>query len=216
MAFSDIAFAQDCKVLLKTINTEYTGDCKRGKADGYGTAKGIDTYEGQFKKGLPHGEGTYTWQNGNVYKGTFKKGVKEGKGELAIRTENVKDSIIIGFWKKDTYAGIYEKPFRKIEKSQNVSSIGFRKIENDINALRFYVRTDQKYVRSPEISVVVHSGRFQTQINNRDFVELTEVTYPIKLRVYYRRDFFEAEIYESGLWNVKLDITYMKGLNTQN
>ncbi len=39
--------------MLETINEAYTGDCKKGKAQSSeGTAKGADSYKGQFKKGF--------------------------------------------------------------------------------------------------------------------------------------------------------------------
>lgn len=202
-------YSQDCKVLLKTISDTYEGDCKKGKADGEGLAKGIDTYKGQFKKGLPHGIGIYTWHDGKTYEGNFEKGLKEGKGKLTFKT----DSIITGFWKKDVYMGLFEHPYKKITKSPNVSSYTLNKVQDDINNLRFYIKVNQEQVKYPRFNIVVHSGQYQTQIDNNDFVELTNVTYPIKLKVYYKQDFIEIEIFQPGLWEIKTDITYIKGLN---
>ena len=49
-------FAQNpCKVLMKEISGSYSGECKKGLADGKGEAKGVDRYIGAFKKGLPDG-----------------------------------------------------------------------------------------------------------------------------------------------------------------
>jgi hypothetical protein len=40
-----------------------------------------DFYVGQVNEmGVPHGEGTYTWEDGSVYKGTWLMGFKEGFG----------------------------------------------------------------------------------------------------------------------------------------
>jgi hypothetical protein len=39
-----------------------------------------DKYEGEYKNGLPHGNGTYTLANGSKYVGEFKNGLSEGKG----------------------------------------------------------------------------------------------------------------------------------------
>ncbi|MDO5979682.1 hypothetical protein [Flavivirga spongiicola] len=208
----NITYAQNCKVLLNTINNAYQGDCKKGKADGEGLAKGIDTYLGAFKKGLPHGFGIYTWHDGKTYKGQFKKGKKEGQGELSFKA----DSIITGFWKKDVYIGLFEKPYNKIDKSQNVSAYNLNKTQENINSLRFYIRVNQQYEQNPQLNIVVHSGQYQYQLNNNNFIELTNVTYPIKLKAYYKQDFIEVEIFQSGLWVIKTDITYIKGLNTNN
>ena len=62
----------DCKVLKPEIAGIYSGDCKKGLANGKGIAEGIDKYEGKFKDGLPHGNGTYQYANGEIYQGDFK------------------------------------------------------------------------------------------------------------------------------------------------
>lgn len=200
---------QDCKVLMESINDSYEGGCKRGKADGEGFAKGEDSYKGEFQKGLPHGKGIYTWKDGRVYEGEFNKGEKEGEGKLTISA----DSIVTGYWKNNTYAGRYEKPYKKIDKSTNVSGYTISKVEDGINNLRFYIKVNQKQENYPGLNFVIHSGSYQTQINNNDFVELTQVTFPIKLKANYGRDFIEIEIFEPGLWDIRTDVTYIKGLN---
>ena len=60
----------------------YSGEYKNGLPNGEGTcciAKG-DKYTGTFLKGLPHGKGTYTWPNGDKYDGDWKAGNMHGKG----------------------------------------------------------------------------------------------------------------------------------------
>lgn len=51
----------NCKVLDSDISGSYVGGCKDGLADGKGEARGRDSYVGEFKAGLPHGQGTYVW-----------------------------------------------------------------------------------------------------------------------------------------------------------
>ncbi|MGV8092965.1 MAG: hypothetical protein AB2L24_14000 [Mangrovibacterium sp.] len=46
-----------CKVLLTEISGSYEGECKKGLADGFGKATGVDQYEGELKKRLPEREG---------------------------------------------------------------------------------------------------------------------------------------------------------------
>ena len=48
---------ENCKVLMADIEGEYIGGCKDGLAEGKGLSKGKHRYEGDFKKGLPHGNG---------------------------------------------------------------------------------------------------------------------------------------------------------------
>jgi len=90
----------ECIVAVKAIAGSYTGGCKNGLAQGHGIAKGVDSYEGQFREGVPHGTGTYKWSNSDYYEGQWKKGKMEGKGKMAY-----KDSTITGFWNAGEYKG---------------------------------------------------------------------------------------------------------------
>jgi hypothetical protein len=53
-------------------------------------------YEGEFKNGCQHGQGTYYWGTGSYYKGSFVKSMFHGVGYLYN-------------WKKNkTWVGVYE------------------------------------------------------------------------------------------------------------
>lgn len=93
---------ESCKVLKPEISGSYTGSCKDGLADGKGVAEGTDRYEGKFKKGLPNGQGTYTWSTGEVYKGSWKEGMKDGEGKFTFKSNGI-DSTRIGYWKNDAF-----------------------------------------------------------------------------------------------------------------
>lgn len=204
-----ISNAQECKVLMAALEGEYKGECKKGKAHGEGEAIGMDTYKGEFKKGWPEGKGTYIWKNGDVFEGEFRKGEKHGEGTLYHK---VKDSVVKGFWKNDIYKGLYERSFKNIEKSQNVSAVNFSKIEENIQGVRISIKEGQQLINYPRVTIAVLDGRFQTQNNQNNFVELTNVTYPVKLKVLYKQDYFVFEISEPGLWQITTDFTYIKGL----
>ncbi len=197
---------------MKGINKTYTGDCKKGKANGTGTAKGEDLYIGFFKKGYPEGKGIYTWKNGDSFEGYFKKGKKAGQGKMIYKTATLKDSIVTGFWKNDVYAGIYENPYKKLNNSPNVTGLRFTKTDDNIKRVRLYVREDNTLIRNPQINVVAHHGLYQELRAQSDFVELTNVTFPLKLRATYGREFIEIEIFESGNWDVRVTIENIKGL----
>ncbi len=204
----NMLYAQDCKVLSKTINEWYNGDCKKGKADGKGIAKGVDTYEGEFKKGYPDGFGTYTYQDGSIFTGKFKKGKKEGEGELTIKADN----IVTGFWKKDEYVGLYENPYKKTDKSQNVTAYSIKQVETNINSIRLYVKKDNVLVKDPSFgNITVLNGNYQTTIPSRDYYEISNVTFPFKAKVFYGQEFVEFEIFNNGLWDVRLEITNING-----
>jgi hypothetical protein len=82
--FGITAFAADCKVNDPDINVEYVGDCLNGLAHGRGNAKGIDTYEGEFKQGNKHGIGTYIWPDGPRYQGNYADDRRNGFGTMTI------------------------------------------------------------------------------------------------------------------------------------
>ena len=116
-----------CKVLLPRIADSYTGECKQGLAEGEGEAFGIDQYKGNFRKGMPDGQGTYIWQSGEIYKGDWKKGLREGTGEYSFKS-NGRDSLIAGEWKDDKFLG--EKPLQPyiIEYRNSIGRVSFTRV----------------------------------------------------------------------------------------
>jgi hypothetical protein len=102
--FSGFCQKVEWSVLKKELVGTYTGNLKKGLADGKGTAKGRDSYTGEFKKGKPDGIGVYTDSLGNVYTGAFRNGQKEGRGIMTLVGVK-KDSVIKGYWEYDKYIG---------------------------------------------------------------------------------------------------------------
>lgn len=105
------SLSQNCSVLLDSINETYVGDCKNGKADGKGEAKGFYKYKGEFKEGMPDGKGTYFYNEANFFVGNFLNGLKEGEGEWHQEI-NGKDSVTKGFWSGNTYIGNLYTPYK--------------------------------------------------------------------------------------------------------
>ena len=105
---------QTCKVLVPDLQGEYRGECKKGLADGNGSALGKHIYEGEFKRGYPHGEGKYIWAGDDYFVGNFRKGKRDGYGKHYMLV-NGKSSYIEGYWKNDEYIG-------KEKKVQNYST----------------------------------------------------------------------------------------------
>jgi hypothetical protein len=119
-------FAQNCVVTPDSLNGTYTGNCKNGKASGKGKAVGAHTYEGEFKSGLPDGNGIYTWNNGNFYEGSFVKGLKEGHGKMTYTMPGKMDSIVEGYWKKNVYIGEYQYPYKLLTKTNKVTKVDIK------------------------------------------------------------------------------------------
>lgn len=83
-SFSGTISGRDCNGLLKYRNGDYfNGTISNDQImDGHGKITYDDgTYEGDFKNGYYHGQGTYALKDGTwIYKGTYENGVINGSG----------------------------------------------------------------------------------------------------------------------------------------
>src|ERR1700674_1110135 len=120
--------SQPCKVSVDSLKGQYTGNCKKGRAEGKGTAVGIDSYMGDFKNGYPDGKGKYIWKNGSWYEGFWKNGLFEGEGTLSKIDKPDSAVVLTGFWKKGKYIGKYEKPYIVYPITNNISDVNIRKL----------------------------------------------------------------------------------------
>ena len=139
VAVNSTLFAQDCVVEQASVKGTYTGNCKNGRANGHGKAVGKDTYEGQFKSGLPDGTGLYTWSNGNSYEGSFEKGLKQGHGKMTFKATGTTDSIVEGYWKKDFYIGQYEQPYKLLVRTNKVTKVDIKPADIRENQITIWV-----------------------------------------------------------------------------
>ena len=74
----------DCVGSIAKDGTAYVGNFKNGLYHGQGTFTFSDgaTYVGKFENGKESGVGTFTcWVHGAIYTGEFKNGMKHGKGQ---------------------------------------------------------------------------------------------------------------------------------------
>ena len=69
-----------CLVVDPELQNSYAGECKDGKAEGQGTARGSVVYAGEFHEGKKHGRGVKTWPWGDRYAGGFVDDAKHGIG----------------------------------------------------------------------------------------------------------------------------------------
>jgi len=204
-------FAQpDCRVLLPAISQNYTGDCKKGLADGTGQATGGDFYTGEFVKGLPEGKGKYIWNNGATYEGEWKKGMRDGNG-IYIHKYQKGDSILEGVWKEDKYLGKKALPPYTIEYRDGVGHISC-------------VRTgDRPYVKyvfsrnggiSNNMSELFLQGSSGTEYQSAAFAGFENITFPFHgtLRFSAPNNFYAAfircevrlSINQPGAWIVTI------------
>jgi hypothetical protein len=218
--FSSFLFSQDCSVEKESLKGTYTGDCKNGKANGKGKAVGTDTYEGEFKSGLPDGQGTYRWANGNSYTGKFAKGMRDGKGVMVYKRANAADSVIDGYFKKDDYAGKFEKPYLVYFKSKSVTDVDIDLKKNTFNQISFQITNTSGGAASmdggetPKMKVddiQLTKGNYGRTMSNSDHAKKTEmilydVIYPIRMKVTIGSEQVEIEFDEEGSYIVNVRI----------
>ena len=153
--------AQDCEVKLPSINKSYTGDCKKGQASGYGTAEGESvSYEGEFKKGLPEGEGKLIFKDGRSFKGEWKNGEIYGYGELIQNDGKVQSGYFKGTIENFRYMG-----------EEKASLIGYKilKTERLDNATNSFVNSDPN---GNSVTIKIFENNIR-QITNFEILEIT-------------------------------------------
>lgn len=209
LLFAGTISAQDCKVLKESISESYSGDCKKGKAHGEGTAKGTDSYTGKFKKGFPHGFGKYTWKNGNIYEGNFKTGLMEGEGKMTLNLENLGDSVIVGFWKNDDYIGKYKDLYKEYSRSSNVLSVRVTEVKGaskkDKNAIFISILEKGKAVYNPEIRIEAVEGNYSIIIPSGNSKKVEVINFPFQFNLYYKNQSIELEVYRASTYNISVD-----------
>ncbi|MCK7532484.1 MAG: hypothetical protein MZV63_16355, partial [Marinilabiliales bacterium] len=76
--------------------------------------QGVDNYSGNFRFGLPHGTGIYTWANGSRYEGNWSKGMKDGAGKMVTRDSCLYRDLERGYlYRQRNYCSLQGDPFTK-------------------------------------------------------------------------------------------------------
>lgn len=211
--------SQSCEVDNQSLKGTYTGDCKKNKAHGKGKAIGTDTYEGEFKNGLPDGQGVYTWSNKNVFSGKYVKGLKEGKGTMTFKMEGRQDSVIEGYWKKDIYMGQREKPWEIYSKTGSIRSADVDYTPDKVDRVKVIITNTTGSVTGlggqvPPIKVdnlVLSKGSFQRQTSLETHLKSTETTFhdvmfPFRVKLQMGREEIEIEFFELGSYILNISI----------
>jgi hypothetical protein len=213
-------FSQECIVEKGSLKGTYTGDCKNGKANGKGKAAGTDTYEGEFKSGLPDGQGTYIWSNGNKYMGKFVKGLKEGKGALIYKRANAPDSLVEGFWKKDEYAGKNEKPYKIYFTSKSVTETEVEFKKDAFKQITFNITNTsgagvdlggEPAARMNVDDIHMVKGSYTRMRTNDDHAKksetvLEDIVFPARMKITIGSEQVEIEFLEEGSYIVNIRI----------
>lgn len=213
------SFSQNCTVVPDALKGTYTGDCKKDKAEGTGTATGIDTYTGEFKNGYPEGKGKYTWKSGEWYDGSWKKGQREGQGSMHYLTAAGKDSSVTGWWKKDKYFGLYEKPYIIHSKTPDITTTDVQVTKGSASTeIVFSIESVRGGMSgstdNPKISITnmdIISGQYLNKVDNdnlpKTFIStLKSVQFPFRARLTMGTDVLDIEFLEKGSYEVEIKI----------
>ena len=222
--------SQSCNVSVDSLKGQYTGDCRKGKAEGKGTAIGIDSYAGNFKNGYPDGQGKYTWKNGSWYEGFWKNGLFEGQGTLnKINNDEPHSAVVLtGFWKKGKYIGRYEKPYIVSSLTNNISDINIRKLNSTTSEITITVKSitggastlsNPALPKSRLIDIQTIEGRFDQQVTDETSSTITnkyifrKVTFPFYAILSFettgtklQAEKVRLEIFENCDWYVQVSI----------
>lgn len=88
----------DCEGVQEWNGVKYEGEFKNSLFDGRGKyTSDAFIYEGIWKEGKLHGQGTLTRTNGNIYIGEFKDGKKHGLGTKTLSN----GTKYVGEWKNN-------------------------------------------------------------------------------------------------------------------
>jgi hypothetical protein len=213
------AHSQNCEVDNQSLKGNYTGDCKKNKAHGKGKAVGTDTYEGEFKNGLPDGLGTYVWPNKSMFTGKYAKGLREGKGVMTFKMEGRQDSVVEGYWKKDIYIGKNEKPWEIYSKTGSIRDVDVDFTADKLNRVKVIITNTTGGVSGlggnvPPIKVdnlLLIKGSFQRQNSLESHLKSTETTFhdvmfPFRIKLQMSREEIEVEFFEPGSYTINISI----------
>lgn len=212
----------DCKVLVENLQGQYNGECRKGLANGEGSAKGVDSYVGKFKKGYPHGFGVYTFANGSNYIGNFNKGKKDGYGLLNTLKEDGSVIQDYGLWMAGSLIGPNDaKALFRVKSRKGIRVVNPKLTRDEATKSQVWINFQVNGV--PDKSVVIRSaeissGKFidtedrtlNTQVYFDDVTEFP-VTFKIKYQIsksdhFDKQDCFaEVTLFTAGLWEIYLN-----------
>lgn len=186
----------NCIVNVKELQGTYEGGCKNGKAHGKGKAAGEDIYEGEFKNGYPEGTGIYKWKNGDWFEGSFKNGLKDGMGAMHFVSLTSKDSLITGFWKKGSYAGLYENVYKVISKSYMVNTVSVEELKTSVRPFQIEIYLTSVSGGAPSIYNFQNGGNgflpkpeiTNIMVNKGSYLSQDAITDRNKSNYYYLKD----------------------------
>lgn len=200
---------ETCTVKVKNLQGQYEGECRKGYANGKGSAKGIDTYEGGFKSGYPNGNGQYIWANGDVYVGNWKMGARDGKGKFSY-TKDEENKVDEGIWDNNIYLGEKLLPPKVIEKINIDSDYFFDRLSNGDKITISFTQNGNPIIPLDLYLIHTCGSEFKEGYN----VGLINITFPFRCKIKFRSDngivkedcILDFEIPQQGDWTLNINI----------
>jgi hypothetical protein len=204
-----VSSQEECKVLLKELDSVYIGACKNGLAHGQGEAWGDFHYFGKFSKGLPHGEGMAEYPNGTVYNGFWKKGLRHGKGTLSVPKNGQMVNKTYA-WSKGKQTREIAPPAYKVLMRRNIARLRVysRGSGNEVwfSALSEGGKTNVENIRvtgSTGNKVKIGSS-FGFEDVNFPFTGIIKYSTWNKVQKAHFEVFLEIEIFKPGNWIIEI------------
>ena len=101
---SEIKHWNDCEgTHYFTVGDKFVGEFKDGLPNGQGTRilHNGNKYVGEYKDGKMHGQGTFIWADGRKYVGKWKNDKSNGQGTRTLPN----GKILEGLWRNGKYVG---------------------------------------------------------------------------------------------------------------
>lgn len=186
------AYGQGCKVLVDEIAGDYSGECKKGLANGMGKAIGESaTYEGEFRKGLPDGDGTLAIKDGRKYTGEWKNGEIYGFGEFTGADGKVQKGYFKGTIKNFRYMGEDKSSLQgyKVIETERLDNATYTFVNSDPSGNSVTIKIFENNIRKINNFEILEitSGVIQLVTNQggRLNADIVKVTFPITLGLRY-------------------------------
>lgn len=188
----NLSYGQECRVLLDKIDGNYSGDCKKGLAHGYGEAEGENViYKGEFRKGLPDGEGTLTFADGRKFDGEWKNGEVYGFGEFTDTDGKVQKGYFKGTIDNFRYMGEEKSSLQgyRVLETERLDNATYTFVNSDPTGNSVTIKIFENNIRKINNFEILEitSGVIQliTNQGGRLNAEIVKVTFPITLGLRY-------------------------------
>lgn len=174
----------NCKVFVIKLKGEYTGECKKGKAHGHGTATGKETYTGEWRKGYPNGEGKYTYENGDAYEGHWKRGMKQGYGKYFKKISNGVE-VKSGYWNSDVYIGENELLAKHTTlRKYGIERARFVYLGSEEESLTFtFLNEGKTLTRLPDNFRLTLSSGIESASSSESRLLYEDIVFPLNLEI---------------------------------